>query len=56
MKKQIKIILVAFLLFFANTAFAKTVKIIGQTTSEFNPYNPPEVFYVKILEKVYRRQ
>lgn len=52
MKKSIKLILVLVLLLFINPVFAKTIKVVAQTTEHFDPYNPPEVFYAKILEKV----
>ncbi len=52
MKKGIKFALILALLLFINPVFAKTIKVVAQTTNSFDPYDPPEVFYAKILEKV----
>ena len=41
MKKSIKLILVLVLLLFINPVFAKTIKVVAQTTEHFDPYNPP---------------
>ena len=52
MKKGIKFVLILALMLFVNPVFAKTIKVLAQTTEKFDPYAPPEVFYAKVIEKV----
>ena len=51
MKNFIKLILVFTLFLTGNAVFAKTIKVLAQSASTFDPLKPPEVFYAKILEK-----